>query len=392
MSEAGNNTLKLERLPKRLALIGGILLGVCVAGGLRDSGQFFRSYLVAFLFWIGITLGCLALLMVQHLTGGNWALVIRRILEAGSRTLLLMAVAVLPLLAGMKTLYTWSRPGQSDPVILVKHLYLNSGFFIARTIFYFACWFLLAHLLNKWSREEDAGGNASLWARMEGLSGGGLVLYGLTVTFASVDWVMSLEPRWYSTIYGLLFMVGQALAALAFSITVLIWLSDRGPLSEAVRPSYFQDLGSFLLAFVMLWAYLEFSQFLIIWGGNLSEEIPWYIRRMQGTWGRIGLLLVLLNFALPFFLLLFRNVKRRTVSLLFVAGLVLLMRLVDMYWMVLPAFGGGNARLTWMNVVLPFGMGGIWFAYFTWQLRQLPILPVHDPRIEGVTQHAVEHG
>jgi hypothetical protein len=303
-----------------------------------------------------------------------------------------MAIAVLPLLAAMKTLYAWSRPGQNDPVILAKHLYLNPDFFIGRTIFYFACWFMLAHLLNKWSRAEDAGANASLWARMEGLSGGGLVLYGFTVTFASVDWVMSLEPRWYSTIYGLLFVVGQALAALAFSIAILIWLSGRVPLSKVVRPSYFQDLGSFLLAFVMLWAYLEFSQFLIIWGGNLSEEIPWYIRRMQGTWGTVGLLLVLLNFALPFFLLLFRNVKRRTGSLLLVAGLVLVMRLVDMYWMVLPAFGGGDAHLTWMNVLLPFGMGGIWLAYFGWQLQRLPVLPTHDPRMEGVTQHAVEHG
>jgi hypothetical protein len=392
MSEAGNNMVKFENLPMRLVSIGGILLAVCIVGGLRDGGEFFRSYLVAFLFWIGITLGCLALLMMQHLTGGNWALVIRRILEAGSRTLPLMAVAVLPLLAGMKSLYSWSQPGQSDPVIVAKHLYLNSGFFIARTIFYFACWFFLVYLLNKLSRAEDAGGNVSLWARIEGLSGGGLVLYGLTVTFASVDWVMSLEPRWYSTIYGLLFMVGQALAALAFSIMVLIWLSDRKPLSEVVRPSYFQDLGSFLLAFVMLWAYLEFSQFLIIWGGNLNEEIPWYIRRMQGTWGHIGLLLVLLNFALPFFLLLFRNVKRRTRSLLLVAGLVLLMRLVDMYWMVLPAFGGGDVRLTWMNVLLPFGMGGVWLAYFTWQLQQMPILPVHDPRMEGVAEHVVEHG
>ena len=392
MREAGNNPVKVERLRKRLVLFGGVLLAICIVGGIRDGGEFFRSYLVAFLFWIGITLGCLALLMMQHLTGGNWALVIRRILEAGSRTLPLMAVAVLPLLAGMKRLYVWSRPGQSDPVVLAKHLYLNTDFFIGRTIFYFACWFVLTHLLNKWSRAEDAGGNASLWTRMEGLSGGGLVLYGLTVTFASVDWVMSLEPRWYSTIYGLLFMVGQALAALAFSITVLIWLSRREPLSEVVRTSYFQDLGSFLLAFVMLWAYLEFSQFLIIWGGNLSEEIPWYIRRMQGTWGTVGLLLVLLNFALPFFLLLFRNVKRRTGALILVAGLVLVMRLVDMDWMVLPAFGGGDARLTWMNVLLPFGMGGIWLAYFTWQVQQLPVLPVHDPRMEGVAQHAVEHG
>jgi hypothetical protein len=393
MNETGNNTLGLERLPMRLVLLGGILLATCVAGGFADKAEFFRSYLVAFLFWIGITLGCLALLMMQHLTGGNWALVIRRILEAGSRTLPLMAVAALPLLAGMKTLYSWSLPGQTDPEILAKHLYLNPEFFSVRMVVYFLAWFLLAYLLNKWSRLEDAGGGDNLlWGRMEGLSGIGLVIYGFTVTFASIDWVMSIEPRWYSTIYGLLFMVGQALAALAFSIIVLVWLSDREPLSDVVTPSHFGDLGSFLLAFVMLWAYMEFSQFLIIWGGNLSGEIPWYLRRMQGTWGLVGLLLVLLNFAFPFFLLLFRHLKRRMHTLLIVAGLVLLMRLVDMYWMVLPAFGGGNAHMTWMNVVLPFGMGGIWFAYFTWQLQQMPILPIHDPRMEGVAEHAAEHG
>lgn len=391
MSEGMRQLLKFERLPLRLVSIGGALLVACIAAGFADSGDFFRSYLVAFLFWIGITLGCLAILMIQHLTGGQWALVIRRILEAGSRTLPLMAVAALPLLAGMKTLYVWSRPGQTDPVILTKRIYLNAGFFTERMIFYFACWFLLAHLLNKWSRAEDDG-NASLAKHMEGISGGGLVLYAFTVTFASFDWVMSIEPRWHSSIYGLLFAVGQVLAAFAFAIIVLIWLSDREPLSEVVRPSHFQDLGSFLLTFIMLWAYLEFSQFLIIWGGNLPVEIPWYIRRMKGAWGGVGLLLVLLNFVLPFFLLLVRDVKRRARSMVVVAVILLVMRLVDMYWMVLPAFGGGNARLTWMNVVLPFGMGAIWFAYFIWQLQRMPILPVHDSRLEGVAEHAAEHG
>jgi len=394
MTGTSNSTLKLDRLPMPLALAGGALLAVCVAAGFADSGEFYRSYLVAFLFWISITLGCLALLMMQHLTGGQWALVIRRILEAGSRTLPLMAIAALPLLGGMKSLYSWSTiPGKNDPIIVAKHLYLNPEFFIVRMIVYFCIWFGLSYQLNKGSRLEDGdGAGLPLSMRMEALSGVGLVLYGFTVTFAGIDWIMSLEPRWYSTIYGLLFMVGQALAAMAFSITVLIWLSDREPLSRSVRPAHFQDLGSFLLAFVMLWAYMEFSQFLIIWGGNLTDEIPWYLRRMQGTWGHIGLLLVVLNFALPFFLLLFRHVKRRTRSLLIVAGLVLLMRLVDMYWMVLPAFGGGNAHLTWMNVVLPFGLGGIWFAYFIWQLQRQPILPVHDPRMEGVAQHAAGHG
>jgi len=393
MSETGETTLGLERLPMRLVLAGAVLLAICIAGGIADKSEFFRSYLIAFLFWIGVTLGSLALLMVQHLTGGRWALVIRRILEAGSRTLPLMAIAALPILAGMKTIYSWSRPGQTDPVILAKQSYLNHEFFIARMVFYFAIWFTLAYFLNKWSRQEDAGeAGLQLWMRLEGLSGIGLVIYGFTVTFASVDWVMSLEPRWYSTIYGMLFMVAQALSAMAFSIAILIWLSDREPLLKVVRPAQFQDLGSFLLTFVMLWAYLEFSQFLIIWGGNLSDEIPWYIRRMEGVWGNVGLLLVILSFFFPFFLLLFRHVKSKPRSLLIVALLVLLMRLVDMYWMVLPAFGGGNVRLTWMDVALPFGMGCIWFAYFLWQLQRMPILPVHDPRMEEMAGQAVEHG
>jgi hypothetical protein len=393
MNDTPQSSLNLQNLPARVGIAGGVVLAVCIAAGVADKTEFFRAYLIAYLFWIGITLGSLALLMVQHLTGGRWALVIRRILEASSRTLPLMAVAALPVLAGMKTIYGWSRPGQTDPVIVAKHFYLNPEFFVARTIFYFAIWFALAYFLNKWSREEDSGGaGLALWMRLEGLSGIGLVLYGFTVTFASIDWVMSLEPQWSSTIYGLLFMTSQALTAMAFSIAMLVWLSDRKPLSQFVRPAQFQDLGSFLLTFVMLWAYMEFSQYLIIWGGNLSDEIPWYLRRMEGVWGNLGLLLVILSFFFPFFLLLFRHVKRRTRSVVIVALLVLLMRLVDMYWLVLPAFGGGNVRLSWMDVALPLGMGGVWFAYFCWQLQRLPILPLHDPRMEEIAEQAAQHG
>jgi hypothetical protein len=384
MNDNVETSLKIERLP---------VLASCLSAGYLDRVEFLHSYLIAYLFWLGITLGSLALLMMQHLTGGRWALVIRRILEAGTRTLPLMAVAALPLLVGMKTLYSWARPGQDDPVILAKHFYLNPQFFVVRMVFYFAVWLTLAYFLNKWSREEDAGeAGLQLWMRLEGLSGIGLVIYGLTVTFATVDWAMSLEPRWYSTIYGLLFMVAQALSALALAVLVLIWLSDRKPLSQIVRQSHFQDLGSFLLTFVMLWAYLEFSQWLIIWGGNLTDEIPWYIRRLEGVWGSVALLLVILGFFLPFFLLLFRNVKRKTRSLLIVALLILLMRLVDMYWTILPAFGGGKIHLSWMDVALPLGMGGIWLAYFLWQLQRMPILPVHDPRMEGAAEEAIGHG
>jgi hypothetical protein len=386
-------TLKFEGLPVKLAIPGAVVVAVCLAAGFADWPEFFRSYLIAFVFWLGISLGSLALLMVQHLTGGRWALVIRRILEAASRTLPLMFIAALPLLLGVKSLYSWSRPGQTDPAVVAKLGYLNTPFFAARMIFYFLVWLTLQYFLNKWSREEDAGqAGIPLWMRLEALSGIGTVIYGFTVTFASVDWVMSLEPQWYSTIYGLLFMVSQALTALAFAICILVWLSDRKPLSQVVRPAQFQDLGSFLLAFTMLWAYMEFSQFLIIWGGNLTDEIPWYLRRMEGVWGHIGLLLVIMGFAFPFFLLLFRHIKQRTRSLLIVTFLVLIMRLVDTFWMVLPAFGGGNVRLTWMNLALPFGLGGIWFAFFLWQLGQMPILPVHDPRMEEIIEQAAQHG
>jgi hypothetical protein len=394
MIEETTNTPNFGSLPVRSAVAGVVFLGLGLVASIGDLNGFFRAYLIAFLFWIGVTLGCLALLMLQHLTGGKWSLVIRRILEAGTRTLPVMAVAALPILAGVKSLYVWAQPDQIDPIIVAKHAYLNVPFFAARMIFYFACWFTLVHFLNKFSREEDRGGSVPLWMRLEALSGGGLVLFGLTMNFAGVDWVMSLEPRWYSTIYGLLLMVGMTLAAMAFVIVVLIWLSDREPLSKAVTPSYFQDLGSILLMFVMLWAYLEFSQYLIIWGENLSAEIPWYLRRMQGGWGSVGLALVLLNFALPFFMLLFRHVKRRMRSLMLVAILVLVMRVVDMCWMVLPAFGDSQPglRLLCMVVLLPLGIGGIWFGYFTWQLQQMPLLPVNDPRMEGVPEHAVEHG
>jgi hypothetical protein len=393
MNDNVETSLKIERLPLQVGGAGAVVLASCLSAGYLDRVEFLHSYLIAYLFWLGITLGSLALLMMQHLTGGRWALVIRRILEAGTRTLPLMAVAALPLLVGMKTLYSWARPGQDDPVILAKHFYLNPQFFVVRMVFYFAVWLTLAYFLNKWSREEDAGeAGLQLWMRLEGLSGIGLVIYGLTVTFATVDWAMSLEPRWYSTIYGLLFMVAQALSALALAVLVLIWLSDRKPLSQIVRQSHFQDLGSFLLTFVMLWAYLEFSQWLIIWGGNLTDEIPWYIRRLEGVWGSVALLLVILGFFLPFFLLLFRNVKRKTRSLLIVALLILLRRLVDLYWTILPAFGGGKIHLSWMDVALPLGMGGIWLAYFLWQLQRMPILPVHDPRMEGAAEEAIGHG
>ncbi len=212
--------------------------------------------------------------------------------------------------------------------------------------------------------------------------------YGLTVTFASIDWAMSLEPHWFSTMYGVLFIAGQGLTAFAFIIVVLVLLSDTPPLAGYVGPRHYHDLGKLMLAFVMFWAYVSFSQYLIIWSGNLPEEIPWYLRRLQGGWGWVGAALVLLHFVLPFLLLLPASANRNPRILGAVAALVVFMRLVDVFWLTQPAFAGSRFRLHWMDLLAPIGIGGLWLAVFLWQLGKRPLLPVNDPEL----QPAVAHG
>jgi hypothetical protein len=250
-------------------------------------------------------------------------------------------------------------------------------------VFYFTVWLALAYFLNKWSAEQDLAPSPSLKTRLRNLSGPGLVLWGLTITFASVDWVMSLEPHWFSTIYGAIFMVGQALATLAFVIIALMVLADREPFRDFLKPSHFHDLGNLMFAFVMLWAYVVFSQFLIIWAGNLPEETPWYVRRLNGGWGWIALSLVVFQFALPFLLLLVRENKRRIGVLASIAGIILAMRLLDLYWVVTPAFYQNRIHIHWMDVAAPVAIGGIWIAAFVWQLKKRPLLPSHEVSSEG---------
>jgi len=383
---SGEPQLEFDRLQRLFLMVGVVALAVCALGGYSNRAQFFQSYLVAYLFWIGIALGCVAILMLQHLTGGAWGLVIRRILESGTTTLPLMAALAVPLLLGLHDLYSWTRPEvlAGDPILRHKQIYLNVPFFLTRMAFYFAAWFALAYFLNKWSTEQDRTGDPSIAGRLQGLSGAGLVLYGFTVTFASVDWVMSLEPHWFSTIYGMLFIVGQALATMAFVIAVLTLLGNRKPLSETVTASHFHDLGTLLFAFVMLWAYISFSQFLIIWAGNTREEIPWYLRRFAGGWLWLALLILLFHFALPFLLLLSRTIKSNRRVLAAVAIALLVMRLVDLYWLVIP---GLHQQINWMDFAAPVGVGGLWGAAFIWNLKRRPLLPLHDSRLSEATHH-----
>ncbi|HXG33601.1 MAG TPA: hypothetical protein VNJ11_09560 [Bryobacteraceae bacterium] len=373
----GYTPADFDRFQRRAGAAGILALVACAAGAAGSPDQFFRSYLFAYLFWIGIALGCFAIVMLHHLVGGSWGVVIRRLLESGAGTLPLMAVLILPLLAGLPRLYVWARPEAvaGDELLRHKAPYLNVPFFLGRLVFYFAVWIVLAHLLNKWSEEQDRTLSPQVKARLQLLSGPGLVLYGLTVTFASVDWVMSLEPHWFSTIYGILFMTGEALATLAFVILALLVLVRRKPMADVLRPGHFHDLGNLMLAFVMLWAYVCFSQFLIIWSGNLPEEIPWYLRRLDGGWAWVAVALIVFHFALPFVLLLSRQNKQRLEILAGIAGGVLLVRLVDLFWMVMPAFHPGGFRVHWMDLLMPVGIGGLWLAAFVWRLKRRPLLP-----------------
>lgn len=376
--------LQLDQIQRRSLLVGGLGLLLCLGGALFNPGQLFRSYLVAYLFWIGIPLGSIAILMLHHLVGGAWGFVIRRLLESAMCTLPVMVVLFLPLLFGMRDLYPWARPEEvaNSEILRHKALYLNIPFFVIRAGVYFAVWMGLAFLLNKWSLDQERTTDNAPTRRLQILSGPGLVVYGLTITFASVDWVMSIEPEWFSTIFGISLMVGQALAGLAFAIPVAVLLADREPLAGVVTPAHLNDLGNLLLAFVMLWAYMAFSQFLIIWSGNLPEEIPWYVHRMRGGWSGIAVLVLLFYFAVPFLLLLSRGTKRRARVLSAVAGAILLMRLVDLFWTVAPTFHPEGLRLHWLDLMAPIGVGGIWTGVFAWQLKGRSLLPLHDPYLK----------
>jgi hypothetical protein len=384
----------MARFRQRALIVGALFLIILVIGGLFEREQVLQSYLFGFTFWLGISVGSLALLMLQHLTGGGWGLVIRRVLEAATGVLPLMAVLFIPVVLGAHRLYPWTNPERiaNSPVLKGKIAYLNLSFFSLRAALYFAIWLTLAFFLNKWSLEQDGTADQGVTKRMRLLSGPGMVLFVFTVTFAAIDWYMSLEPEWSSTIYGFIFVAAWSVSALAFVIVAMATLSKHEPMNHIVAPLHFHDLGKLLLALVMLWAYFAFSQFLIIWSGNLPEEIGWYLVRTRGAWGAIILSVVILHFALPFLFLLSRRLKRDPNKLVFVAGLVLIMRLIDLLWMLGPAFTKEHFHVSWMDVVAPVAIGGLWLAMFALQLSKRSLIPINDPQYESVLEQAhAEH-
>jgi hypothetical protein len=377
----------LARLERRGLVVGAVFLLALAAGLALDRAQFLRSYLFAIVFWLGIAVGCVGVAMLNQLTGGLWGVVPRRLHEAAGRTIPFIGVAFVPVLLGIGSLYVWARPeAAADPVLQSKAVYLNVPFFVARAVLYFVVWTALAYLLSRWSLRQEQDVPPARAERLQGLSGVGLVVLGLTTTFAAWDWGMSLAPHWFSTMYGVLYIVGWTLSALAFTIVVMALLSREPPFDAALAPITFQDLGKLLLTFTMLWAYVNFSQFLIIWSGNLSSETPFYVRRFHGGWGAIAVVLLLFHFAFPFVLLLSRALKRSGRALASVALLMLAMRLVDHFWLVGPDLIGREAlavplRVHWMDVAAVLGLGGLWLFLFAWQARRRPVLPMAEPAL-----------
>jgi len=381
----------VNRVQRAGLLVGGIALLLAIPGALSSPEKFYHSYIFSYMLVFGLTVGSLGLLMLQHLTGGNWGIIIRRPLEAASRNIWLVLVMFIPIVLGMKTLYrAWLDPERlkEEPLSKFQQSYLTSGGFLGRAVLYFAIWFLLMWLFNSWSQQQDERKqDPQIQRRFKSLSGPGVILYILLTTFAAIDWVMSLSPHWASTIYGFIFVGAQAIATMCVMIIVIVLLSGSEPLAGIIQKRHLHDLGKWLFTFNILWAYFAFSQLLIIWSGNQPEEISFYRTRLFGGWGAVAVLVLVFSFSLPFLILLSREVKRTPGLIAKVAAWMLLMRLVDLYWMTRPEFTS-RAFPTWLDFVVPIALFGLWLGFFAMNLKQRPLLPLGDPKLaEAIAHH-----
>jgi hypothetical protein len=390
----------VKRISQRSLVVGVIFSVIAVISAFampNGREEFFRAYLLGFMCWLGVALGSMAILMIRHLTGGGWGMVIRRILGAAMRTLPLLAALFVPLFFGIKNLYIWARPLDQiadkhlhDHLVDITRTYLTTSGFVYRAIFYFAIWNLLSYLLSFWSKQTDHAGAPDNTDRFKVVAGPGLILYGFTISFAAIDWVMSLDPSWISTIFGLIILIGEVLSAMCFAVVVERILYNYEPMSEMLKPDFVHDHGKWMLAFTMVWAYFNFSQWLIIWAGNLPNEITFYVTRIAGGWGAIGTFLAIFGFAVPFAILLSRPFKRDIRKLVWLAVWLMLIRYLDLFWIIEPNFSH-TLKITVADVVVPIAIGGFWLAYFFRNLGALPLLPAYDPSAGEVLEPHHHH-
>jgi hypothetical protein len=379
----------IDRMNRNAFIFGLAGAAATVAGYFFHHETFWQSYLIGYVFWLNITLGSLGLLMVQHLTGGAWGIVSRRVLESSVRNFPVMLILFLPIAFNMDHLYHWATPeGAADPLIQLKAAYLNKTFFLVRAAVYFAIWIGLGFTLAGWSAKQDVDapvvpGPEDRKFRM--VSGPGIVLFMLTVTLMSVDWMMSLDPHWTSTIYGVLFVGSSGLSTLAFTIVILASLSEAKPMSDLMSADRFHDFGKLMYAFVLLWAYFSVSQLIIVWSGNLPEEIPFYLVRFNGPWKWVSYAVLIGHFVVPFAFLLSRRIKRKPKMAARVALFILAMRAVEIAWLIAPMARHGEhaGGPNWVDFAAVAGLALVWLPMFFRNLRARAVVPIHDPYLKG---------
>ena len=380
MDESVHNILGRAR---GRAMLASVVLVVVSVGCLYwNHREFFFAYLMGYFFILGICGGSLVLLMIHHMTGGRWGFGLRRTLEAATRTLPGIVILFIPVLLGMDVLYEhWMNPHEHVDIIKKKSAWLNQPAWILRAAIVFGVWGILIYRLNSWSRKQDETGDITLNRPMRHLSSIGIVLYALATTVAAWDWGMALDPAWFSSIYAPLFMICQGLTTLAFGIIIVKALSRHQPMSEVMIKKVYHDIGNLTFAFGILWAYMAVAQFLIIWCGNIPEELPYYVVNRGGTgWNLIAGALALFHFAIPFLLLISRWNKRDSTRLVKIAWWILVMRFVDLYWHVFPALHPGDIEFHVITLIVPAALVSIFLWAFYSQLKARPLVPLHDPR------------
>jgi hypothetical protein len=359
------------------AIGGSMLLAACALFGFFRPALFFEGYLTAFLFWVEIALGCLGLLLIQYLTGGRWGMTVTRLLEAGMMTLPLCAGLFLPIFLGMTYLFPWLHPAGSELQHLVhaKRAYLNVPFYVVRYVVYFAVLSALALWYRRLSLRRDEG-DAGAFATMQKWGGPCLIVFVLLMNFATIDWVMSLNPEWYSSMLVVEFCAEQGVVTIAWCILAVRLLADIEPMRRALNTKVVHDLGNLLLGFTCFWTYVTFAEYLITWTGDLPHDVSWFSARSSGGWKIFAAVLVLVHFFIPLFLLILTTISKNLTRLAWVAGLMLFAHFLQVIWWVEPGFGA-QFHIAWTSVVLILALGGIWFAACLSFLQAVPLLPAN---------------
>jgi hypothetical protein len=375
---------RMQRAQWIALALGVVASAVTVIGAFTNTKQFYFSYLFGYLFWLGLSLGCFAVAMMHHLTGGRWGWPTRRFLEAGFMVLPLMIVLVVPIFFGLKHLYPWAHPSEvsADKVLQDRQPYQNAIWYIVRQLFVLIVFTWLAARLRVLSLRQDETSDALPTRKARFISGPGLVVYGLLGTFASIDCIMSLEPHWYSTMFGVIILIGQILTAYVFSVVMVSLFKGEATIAAVLTKTQYHQLGNLLLAFVLFWTYVSFGEFLIIYSGDLPHELEWYLHRIAGNWKVVLAAIAAFHFFIPFFLLLFRAMKKHPTPLATLAAILFIMHIVHTYWLVMPAFHRANLEVSWMDFTAPLGIGGLWFAFFLSRLSAAPLVPRRDPGMQ----------